>query len=83
VVVGGRAGAGRSRDWVVDCLRWRGNEEEDHHSRNLRRNIEVGRIRFRDEARRGKSFVRRKVTGERDREVLPAISAGTAGGGYC
>ena len=64
----------------MDCFRCRGKDEEDHHSKNLRRKIDVGRIRLRDEASRGKSFVRRKVMGERDKDVFPAISAGIAGG---
>jgi hypothetical protein len=44
----GSVGAGRSSVGEVEDLRWRGKEEEDHHSRNLRRKIEVGRIRLRD-----------------------------------
>jgi hypothetical protein len=51
-------------------LRWRGNDEEDHHSKNLRRNIEVGRIKFKDDARRGKTLVRRRVIGERESDAL-------------
>ena len=60
----------------MDCLRWRGNDDEDHHSRNLRKNMDVGRIRFNDDAKRGKSFVLMKVMGDRDKEVLPAKSGG-------
>jgi hypothetical protein len=77
----GRDGAGRSRDWVVEALRWRGKDEEDHHSKNLRRNIEVGRIKFNEEARRGKIFVRRRVIGERESDALFAelVDDGRAG----
>lgn len=72
----GRDGAGISRDWVVEALRWRGKDEDDHHSKNLRRNIEVGRIKFKDDARRGKTFVRRRVIGERESEALFAELVG-------
>jgi hypothetical protein len=68
----GSVGAGRSRVGEVEDLRWRGKEDEDHHSRNLRRKIEVGRIRLRDWPRSGRRDVRRNVSGERDSEVLPA-----------
>ena len=68
--------------WVVDCFRCLGKEEEDHHSRNLRRNIEVGRMRFREEARRGRSRVRKRVIGERERDVFPARSFAGTGGVY-
>jgi hypothetical protein len=62
-------------------LRWRGKDEEDHHSKNLRRNIEVGRIKFNEEARRGKIFVRRRVIGERESDALFAelVDDGRAG----
>ena len=71
-----------SRVWVVDCFKWRGKEEEDHHSRNLRRNIEVGRMRFREEDKRGRILVRRRVNGDRERDVLSAISFVGGGGVY-
>jgi hypothetical protein len=68
----------------VDCFKWRGKVEEDHHSRNLRRNIEVGRTRLRDEDSKGRIRVLRRVIGERDRDVFPAMSPGGGGGGvYC
>jgi hypothetical protein len=76
-------GGGRSRDWVVEDLRCRGKEDEDHHSRNFRRNMEVGRTRFSEDARRGRILVRSKFSGERDRDVFPAISWDGEGGGYC
>ena len=64
----------------MDALRWRGNDEDDHHSKNLRRNMEVGRIKFNDDARRGRTFVRRRVIGERESEALPAELVGGGGG---
>jgi len=75
-------GGGRSRDCVVEDLRCRGNDEEDHHSRNLRRKIEVGRIRFSDDASSGRIFVRRRVIGDREREELLAASFGGASGAF-
>jgi len=74
-------GAGRSRVGDVEAFKWRGKDEEDHHSRNFRRNIDVGRMRFNDCPRSGRRDVRRNVRGERESEVLPAISlvAGTSG----
>lgn len=76
----GRDGAGTSSDCVVEALRWRGKDEDDHHSKNLRRNIEVGRIKFKDDARRGKTFVRSRVIGERESEALLAELIGGIGG---
>lgn len=52
------------------ALRWRGKEDDDHHSRNLSRNIDVGRMRFSDHPRNGSSFVRRTVMGERVEEPV-------------
>ena len=65
----------------MEDFKWRGKDEEDHHSRNLRRNMEVGRIRFREDARMGRTLVRRRVIGERDREALFATFAGVVRGG--
>ena len=43
--------------------------------------MDVGSIRFNVDAKRGKSFVLMKVTGDRDREVFPPKSGvGVAGG---
>lgn len=78
----GSEGGGISRFCVVDCFKCRGKEEDDHHSRNLRRNIEVGRMRFRDEDRKGRMRVLRNVIGDRERDVLPAISFVGGGGVY-
>ena len=41
----------------------------------------MGRMRFNDEARRGRILVRRRVRGDREREGLPAMSLGGGGGG--
>ena len=71
---GGNAGGGISIFWVVDCFKCRGKEEEDHHSRNLRRNIEVGRMRFSDDDRSGSIRVLSKVIGDLDSDVFPARS---------
>jgi hypothetical protein len=68
----GRAGDGISRDCVVEAFKCRGNDEEDHHSRNLRRNMDVGRIKVNDDVSVGRRVVRKKVKGERVREVFPA-----------
>ena len=80
VARGANAGGGISIFWVVDCFKCRGNEEEDHHSRNLRRNIEVGRIRFSDDDRSGSIRVLSKVIGDLDSDVFPARSFIGVGG---
>ena len=38
-------------------------------------------MRFNDDARRGRIFVRRRVMGDREREALAARSLGGGGGG--
>jgi hypothetical protein len=47
----------------------------------LRRNIDVGRMSVIDDVSIGSSIVRKKVNGERVRELLPATFF--AGGGVC
>lgn len=81
--VSGTDGGGRSSDWVVDAFRCRGKDDEDHHSRNLSRNIDVGRIRFKDDARRGRSRVRRKFIGDWVSDGFPATSLGGTSGFFC
>jgi hypothetical protein len=56
----------------VEAFKCRGNDEEDHHSRNLRRNMDVGRIKVNDDVSVGRRVVRKKVNGERVKEVFPA-----------
>jgi hypothetical protein len=72
VAEGGNAGGGISLFWVVDRFKCRGNEEEDHHSRNLRRNIEVGKMRFSDDDNSGRIRVLSKVIGDLESDVFPA-----------
>ena len=43
--------------------------------------MDVGRIRFNVDAKRGKSFILMKVTGDRDNEVFPPKSGGGVAGG--
>ena len=56
----GSVGGGMSSDSFVEDLKCRGNDDEDHHSRNLSRNMDVGRISVNDELSRGRSRVRRR-----------------------
>jgi len=78
----GNEGGGISMFWVVDCFKCRGKEEEDHHSRNLRRKIEVGRMRLRDDDNKGRIRVLRSVIGDLDRDAFPATSFVGGGGAY-
>lgn len=78
----GKAGGGISMFWVVDCFKCRGKEEDDHHSRNLRRKIEVGRMRLRDDDSKGRIRVLRRVIGDLDRDAFPATSFVGGGGAY-
>ena len=68
--------------WVVDCFKCRGKEDDDHHSRNLRRKIEVGRMRLRDDDNKGRIRVLRSVIGDLDRDAFPATSFVGGGGAY-
>ena len=78
----GRDGGGISRDCVVEDFRCLGNDDDDHHSRNFKRKIDVGRIRVRDEPRIGRSFSGMNVKGDRTGDALPGTFFGREGGVY-